>query len=346
MIEIKNEGVILRGEYGFEKNGVFNPSCVSVGDEVWMYYRAVDKNKISSIGFCRLKKNEVVERFDQPILVPEHYYEKSGIEDPRITKIDETYYLFYCAYDGVNARIAYATTKKLPHFVKQGLIMPDLTYKEAGELLKKNKSLSSKYAAFEQIYEHNRGENVLLWEKDAFLFPEKTDGKFTLCHRVLPGIQIVFFKDFSELTADFWQKYFSRLEDYDVIEPSFEYDSWNVGGGCPPLKTAAGWLLIYHTVENVPETGRVYHASAALLDLDNPLRVIARLDKPLFSPTSKYEKEGVVDNVVFPTSALVENGRLYIYYGGGDNVIALKSIDLDLLIETLLKNQSNQKTTT
>ncbi len=341
MVEIENKGVLLEPKYDFEKGGVFNPACVSVGDEVRMYYRAVSENNISTIGFCKIKNDEVIERQDSPIFAPEYDYEAKGMEDPRITFIDGIFYLFYTAYDGKNAQIAYATTKELPHFQKQGLLLPKITYEKAGELFKKT-DLSIRYKYFEEEYQNANGDNALLWEKDAFLFPEKIDGKFALGHRVLPGIQIVYFKNFKELTKDFWSDYLTDLDEYIMIEPKFWFDSRNVGGGCPPLKTEYGWLLIYHTVEH-SSLGRRYHAAAALLDISDPKKVIGRLSEPLFSPELNFEKKGIADNVVFPTAILKSGDQLKIYYGAADRVIALKSLSYKELIDTLRVSPSESK---
>ncbi|MCX6808676.1 MAG: pesticidal protein Cry7Aa [Candidatus Berkelbacteria bacterium] len=333
MLTIKNEGIVLRPLYDFEIGGVLNPACIEIMGELWMFYRAVNKENKSTIGFCRFKNNELVERFDTPLLVPEYDYEKEGLEDPRITFLNGKYYLFYTAYDGKNARIAYATAEKLPFFKKRGLLLPSISYEKAGELFRST-DLSLRYKAFEERYQESRGKDILLWEKDAFLFPEKIDGKYLLCHRVLPGIQIVSFEHFSDLTEDFWKNQLSHLDQFTILEPKYWYDSWNLGGGCPPIKTKSGWLLIYHTVQQ-SSLGRVYHASAALLDSANPLKVIGRLENPLFSPSSEYEKSGVVNNVVFPTSAILEGDRVMIYYGAGDKMIAAKSVNLNALLEEL-----------
>jgi predicted GH43/DUF377 family glycosyl hydrolase len=126
-----------------------------------------------------------------------------------------------------------------------------------------------------------------------------------------------------------------------VLDPLYWYESRNVGGGCPPIKTKAGWLVIYHAVEDTP-LGKIYHAAAALLDLNNPLKVIGRLKEPLFSPKTSWEKRGVVNNVVFPTGAIIKNRRLFIYYGGGDACIGSKSIGLNSLL-TALKNEGGVK---
>jgi predicted GH43/DUF377 family glycosyl hydrolase len=101
MLKIKDEGIILeKTDLEFENKAVFNPACIQVGDITHMFYRAINQNDISSIGYCQLVDNKVVKRLDKPVLFPEDDYEKMGAEDPRITLLDGTYYLFYTAYGG------------------------------------------------------------------------------------------------------------------------------------------------------------------------------------------------------------------------------------------------------
>jgi predicted GH43/DUF377 family glycosyl hydrolase len=175
---------------------------------------------------------------------------------------------------------------------------------------------------------------MLLFEKDASLFPQKFNHKFALLHRILPGIQIVYFNNFSELTEDRWRDYLKNLGDFIVLDPLFWFENRNIGGGCPPIETKDGWLIIYHAVEDTP-FGKIYHVSAALLDLKNPLKVLGRLKEPLFSPKASWEKSGVTNNVVFPTGAVVRDKRLYIYYGAADKLIAAKSVNLTELLTEL-----------
>lgn len=340
MITIKNEGIILeKTNLAFENKGVLNPACIQVGDITHMFYRAINYNDISSIGYCQLKDNKVVKRLAEPILFPEYDYEKKGVEDPRITLLEGLYYLFYTAYDGKNALIAYATSKDLIHFVKQGSVSPKISYDEAEDIFRKSK-VREKYTLFEMSFKEREGKDVLLFEKDACLFPKKFDHKFALLHRILPGIQLVCFDNFSELTDDRWRDYFKNLGDFIVLDPLYMFESRNIGGGCPPIETKDGWLIIYHAVEDTP-LGKVYHASAALLDLRNPLKVLGRLKEPLFSPQASWEKIGVINNVVFPTGAVVRDMRLFIYYGAADKLIAAKSVDLAELL-TELKNSPPQ----
>jgi len=300
-----------------------------------MYYRAVDGDHFSSVGYCTLIDNKIIKRLDHPLLNREHPYERHGVEDPRITQIDGLYYLVYTVYDGKNATFAYATSGDLHHFTKHGVIAPQLTYKEVGLLLGKVADLNEGYHYFETHTTKIAGENVLVWEKDAVLFPKKIDGKFVMLHRILPGIQICFFEKFEDLKTPFWEDHIKNLNQHILLEPKYPHENAYVGGGCPPIETEKGWLIIYHSVEEKGR-GKIYHASAALLDLHDPRKVIGRLKEPLFSPSSEWEKVGEVNNVVFPTGTIVQKDKLTIYYGAADSVIAAKSMSLSELIRVLL----------
>lgn len=337
-MKIKSEGVILRKRpFEFESNGVLNPACIKDKGFTHMLYRAVRDGGYSSVGYCQIDGKKILKRLGYPIIVPEHDYEKGGIEDPRITKIGDTYYILYTAYDGFNARIAYATSKNMLHFEKHGLISPPMTYEDAENIFNKT-GVSEKYIFFESQTREGR-DKIMLWEKDAVLFPEKINGKFVMLHRILPGIQIAYFDDFSDLNLKYWKKYLSELNRHVVMDPKYPHENRYIGSGCPPIKTKDGWLLIYHAIE-LTLTEKIYHASAALLDLNNPGKVIARLKKPLFSPTEVWEKKGVVNNVVFPTGAVVKGDSLYIYYGAADDCIGLKIVSIS---ELLLKLKSEKE---
>jgi predicted GH43/DUF377 family glycosyl hydrolase len=337
MLEIKDEGIILeKTNLGFENKAVCNPACIQVDDITHMFYRAINQNNISSIGYCQLINNKVVKRLKEPILFPEHDYEKNGVEDPRITFLEGTYYLFYTAFDGRNARIAYATSNNLVNFVKKGLIFPNITYDEASKIFHQ-KHLKEEYFISKFYLETEfRGLNFL-WEKDALLFPKKINKQFALNHRIRPDIQIIYFQNFKDLTDDYWKAYLKELKKYILLEPKFQFENRYIGGGCPPIETEDGWLIIYHAVEDTPFR-KIYHACAALLDLKNPLKVLGRLTEPLFSPTASWEKSGITDNVVFPTGAVIRDERLHIYYGAADKLIAMKSINLKELLTELKKS--------
>jgi beta-1,2-mannobiose phosphorylase / 1,2-beta-oligomannan phosphorylase len=107
-----------------------------------------------------------------------------------------------------------------------------------------------------------------------------------------------------------------------------------VGAGPPPIKTKHGWLLIYHGVDN----DHVYRAGAALLDLKDPGKVLGRTTQPILEPKEPYEKNGDVNNVVFPTGASVRDAKLFVYYGAADKVCCVATADLENLVDHVLKD--------
>ncbi len=340
MLKIKKEGVVLAPtKLKFESKSVFNPGILQDGKTVHMIYRAIDEHHRSCLGYARFEGPlKLVERWKKPFMQPKHKYEKVGIEDARIVKIKDTIYMTYVVHDGQNAMTAYSYGKDLFNLKRGGVISPRLSYRKVAKLFSYSK-LKDDYYTFKSYYIDYVDKNVRVWDKDGFFFPEKIKRKFAFVHRILPDTQIAYVNDISKLkTNEFWIDNIKKLSRYVILEPEFGWETRHVGGGCPPIKTKKGWLFIYHGVEPKNQ-GRIYHAGAALLDLKNPTRVIARLPKPLFSPTLKYEKRGHVSNVVFPTGTAIFGKHLYIYYGAADSHIAAASVNLDSLIKELLKHR-------
>ena len=342
-VAVEKLGVILEPtERSFEKRAVLNPGVYQEGEFVHLFYRAIDGRNLSSIGYARLKgPTEVVERRTSPIIRREWDYEKKGVEDPRIVKIGRTFYMTYVAHDGKNAMTAYATSADLKIFKKRGIISPRITYDDAADMFR-DEQLKDRYFMFEAYYEEFAGKDVLLWEKDIFLFPKKIGGKYALLHRVLPDIQLMYFNRIGELKQQkFWKEHLQKLPQHVLLENKYWFESRNIGGGAPPIETKDVWLLIFHTVEEL-NRARIYHASAALLNKENPLKVIGRLDYPLFSPQREWEKKGFVSNVVFPTGTALFGDDLYIYYGSADKRIAVAKVKLSELISEL-KSKGDKK---
>ncbi len=157
-----------------------------------------------------------------------------------------------------------------------------------------------------------------------------------MLHRIWPGIQIVYFDHWKDLTKAFWEDYLRNLTDHIVLDPKDLFEVNYIGAGGPPIETEDGWLLIYHGVQETIK-GRTYHAKAALLHLDKPEIEISRLPYPLFSPTKKWEKHGIVDNVVFPTGNALFGDDLYVYYGAADKYIGVVKMSLKRILHELLK---------
>jgi len=339
MIEVLKHGVLMnKTVLGFENEGVLNPAVIAEGETIHLFYRAVSTGNYSSIGYSTLNTPLTInERYDRPVLFSQFEYETHGIEDPRIVKIDDLFYLTYTAFDGVNALGALATSNDLIHFEKQGLIVPRISYDEFSRLAASKDIINEKYLRYnlhEGISER-QGKKVFLWDKNVVFFPRRINGKLHFIHRVKPDIQLVAVDNLQELTPEYWQHYFLHLDECIVLTPKYPHEVSYLGGGCPPIETPYGWLLIYHGVCDTIK-GYVYSACAALLDLNNPVNELARLPYPLFQPEEEWELKGAVNNVCFPTGAVVQGDTLFIYYGAADEQIACASVSLSALINELL----------
>ena len=289
----------------WEEKSTFNPAGVVHNDSIQLYYRAVDSRAISSIGHATITRDmKIAERPDLPILFPDHPWEELGCEDPRITSFDNNYYMLYTAYSRRGPRIALAKSVDLRAFEKIGLIGPDLP------------------------------------DKDAALFPETFDGKLVLIHRIEPSIRLAYFEvDQFERLADlstrsqYWTKYLRELDTHIVMKPQESWEERKVGLGPPPIRTSEGWLIIYHGVDK----NDVYRAGVALTDLDDPKKIIARSKTPILEPKEAYEKQGFVENVVFPEAAMIWQKILYVFYGAADTACCLATAPIEELLEWLVE---------
>ncbi|HPN67953.1 MAG TPA: pesticidal protein Cry7Aa [Saprospiraceae bacterium] len=343
MVEVNKLGIILgKSDFDFENEGVLNPGVIREGETTHMFYRAVAKNNYSSIGYCTLNgAHEVTSRNQTPLLSPMADYEKHGMEDPRIVKIDDVYYLTYTAYDGLNALGALATSTDLISWERHGIIVPLITYNDFKTLIETNSAISEKYTRFNQYSKSHESqeEPIFLWDKNLIFFPRKINDKFCFLHRIKPDIQVVVsIEKLEDLTTEFWKAYFLAFNDHVVLSPKFEHEISYVGGGCPPIETASGWLIIYHAVHDTLQ-GYVYSACAALLDINDPNKEIARLPYPLFFPQKSWELKGEVNNVCFPTGAVLDLDTLLIFYGAADERIALATLSLEALLAELINNR-------
>lgn len=290
---------------------VFNPGAWHDGDRLHLLFRAVPAgyrrihlddaapgepevgydDYISYIGYAHSDDGEHFTWHEQPFLAPDAPFDRCGAEDPRITCLGGTCYITYTALsepafgaaDGV--RIGLASTTDFTSVTKHGVIGPAKR------------------------------------DKDAVLFPRRIDGRIAMLHRIVPDVQLVYFDDEAQLCdppAGFWERHLADLDAHIVLRPIPDtWESKKVGAGPPPIETDEGWLLIYHGVDD----DHVYRMGLALLDLDDPRRVIARTEDPLLEPVEPYEREGDVPNVVFPEGAAVVDGTLHLYYGAADKVI-------------------------
>lgn len=304
------ENPILRPleQHEWEKMAAFNPASFFAGGKVNIVYRASSGTNISTFGLATsIDGFHISERLSEPIYIPRENFEKNnegknyGCEDPRITEIDDRFYMCYTAYNG----------HELPRVAITSISVQDFLQRKWNWDIPKLISPPG------------------IDDKDACLLSRKINGKYAFLHRMQLCIWIDFIDtlEFSEgkiLTGDI------------IIEPRPDkWDSNKIGIAAPPVETKDGWLLLYHGID----TESHYSVGALLLDLENPKSVLARLDYPVFTPETVYEKEGIVPNVVFPCGTVVLEGNLIIYYGGADKVVGAASVELSALLEELLKSK-------
>jgi len=348
MVKINKLGIILSPtENEFENNGALNPGIYQDGNIVHILYRAVKDGNVSTVGYAKAEgAMNIIERREKPLIDIEFEYESHGVEDVRLVKIEDVYYLTYTAYDGVNAMGALATSKDLITFEKHGIITPRInfeTYKK--QIAKCSDKLNPKYHDYEKLFDGrglNGDDSVMVRDKDLVFFPKKINGKFAMLHRIWCGIQIAYFDKWEDLTDEYWKDHMENLADNIILDPKEGIDIHYIGAGGAPIETEDGWLLIYHGVQKTKK-GNVYHAKVALLDINDPKIIISELDTPIFSPTETWELDGVVNDVVFPTGHSLFGDDLYVYYGAADKHTAVAQLNINELLAELKNDKWNKR---
>ena len=273
---------------GFEARGVFNPAVVRDGDRYVMLYRAQDAKGTSRLGIATSGDGIHFLRERDPVLTPEAEYElHGGVEDPRLTKIGETFYLTYTAYDGKDAQLALATSEDLRRWERRGVIMPA-----------------------------NKGRWNVKWTKAGAILDEPVGGRYWMYYMAdaqsgSDQMGVASSKDGLRWKEALDQPVLARrpgLFDSRVVEP-----------GPPPLMTPDGILLVY----NGADDRLVYRTGWVLFDREDPTRVVARSDTPVFEPQREWELHGQVPNVVFVEGLVREGARWLFYYGGADKQVGV-----------------------
>jgi len=296
-------------ERKWESKAVFNPAAIYENGKVHILYRAMGEDNKSVIGYAVSTDGETInERLPYPVYTPREPFEMKikegnfGCEDPRVVRIDDRFYMTYTAFDG---------GENPPRVVLSSIKADDF--------------LNRRWEWEKPILISPPNID----DKDASLFPKKIKDKYVFLHRINDDIWIDFFDDL-------------KFENNKYLDGSImmhtRVDHWDqkkIGIAGPPIETGKGWLLLYHGIN---ETG-IYKVGACLLDIESPDTILSRLSYPIFEPEEKYEKEGLVNNVVFPCGNVVIDKTLYIYYGGADKVLGVAKMDLKMLLDELSKYQ-------
>jgi len=296
--------ILLPTKNQWENRWVYNCGVTIYQGKILLLYRAQGDDKISRLGLALSQDGRTIsERLDKPIFAPDidSEYETLGVEDPRITKIDQTYYIVYTAaslYPEITdeapvndplespwrVRVSIAHTQDFQNFTRHGVVVSHID------------------------------------SKDAALFPEKINGQYVLLHRVLPDIRLAIGDSFSHFK-----------ERGPIVWPRKSgWDMERVGIGSPPIKTPYGWLVVYHGTS----AGRqAYSLGLLLLDLADPTQVIARSEEPILEPEETWEEKGHVPRVVFTCGAVFWHDEFLVYYGAADEVIGLAFTKADTVLD-------------
>jgi len=297
--------ILTAKNWPYAANSVFNPAATIYNGKVLLLARVEDRR-----GFSHLTKavsDDGVSNWfidDMPTIEPdpENYpEEKWGIEDPRITWVEELgkYAVVYTAFSEGGPMVAMALTEDFETFERLGPVMPPE-------------------------------------DKDAVLFPKRINGKWLLIHRPIPA--------YSEPGAHIWISMSEDLKfwgEHQILINARKGGWWDankVGINTPPLETDEGWLILYHGVRQTA-AGAIYRLGLALLDLENPLKVLRRSDEWVFGPQEIYEREGDVHDVVFPCGWIHDKatGEIKMYYGAADTCIALATTNVSDLLDYIMK---------
>lgn len=276
-----------RGD-GWESAGTFNPAVVLQNGKFVMLYRAQDAHGTSRLGYAESADGIHFTRRPKPVLSPEAAYEKDGgVEDPRLVKFGDTYYLTYTGYNTRDAQLCLATSHDLIQWERKGVILP--------------------------AYKGNWNTG---WTKSGAIVPEKIDGKYWMYFLgTTPDkndqMGLVYSSDLVHWTE--------ATETPVLPRRPGQFDSRVVEPGPSPILTPTGIVLIY----NGADDKLVYRTAVAVFDRKDPRKVLYRSEQPIFAPEKEWEKVGQVPNVVF-VEGMVERGNRYLfYYGGADKYVGV-----------------------
>lgn len=307
-----------RPDHEWEGLAVFNTAAIQLDGRVHFIYRAVGYEGVSVFGYAASSDGvNIDERSDEPVYVdtstPSAYAADDapvecgygsgpnlcGCEDPRLTRVGDTLFMTYTAFDGRHPPGVAITSIAVQDFVAR----------------RWNWKPPVLISALHEAH------------KNWVVFPERISGRYAVLHGISPGIMIDFHDqlDFADGAC--------VPSRYACAGRDDAWDSRVRGAGPPPIRTPAGWLLLYHAMDR-RDPGR-YKLGAMLLDLRDPSRILGRLPYPLLEPDARYENDGLKAGVVYACGAALIGDLLHVYYGGADTVVCAATISLERLLAQL-----------
>lgn len=316
---------------------VCNPGAWYENGKFYLLYRAAgnDVEHMIRFGLAISDDGFNFERVsNKPVFEPSLDGHDSGaVEDPRIVKFGKDFYVTYASRPYPPGQYW-----KNAHDV----ISTPNTYEEAPSFLKENIANTSLAVTkdFKNWKRLGRITPANLDDRDVILFPERINGKHQGKYALLRRPKQWVGKNYNTEYPAIWITFSDDLLVWDQSSQLLikgREGSWEekVGGNTPPIKTDAGWLLLYHGVENGGKG--YYRVGAALLDKNDPTKVLARTPEPIMEPKEWYEMEGPYPGCVFPVGNVVVGEELYVYYGAADKYCGIATCNLEDLITHILQ---------
>lgn len=258
---------------------------------------------------------EFIMKLDRPVISPSDNPEaidSAGIEDARLSKIGNTFYAWYCGFNGKDGAACAAYSEDLLHWTRVAPLPGNINN---------------------------------TYNKDHVVFPERIFGKWWMLHRPWgPGVSrindmVIRLASSDDLLGP-WEDAGEIMRAYP--DPKKE-STWVGAGPCPISLGGNQFLLIYHTGCYFPDKYREYDACAALLDFnlytkDKPENIVVRRLEPLMVPETEWEINKYLRiDIIFPMGIYIYKGDLIMVYGAGDKCTCAAKIPFNELLQSLEK---------
>ncbi len=291
--------IITSKDLPYPAHTIFNPAATIFENNTLLLARVEDRKGFSHLAKAISKDGVSNWMFDKgPTINAEsdiHPEERWGIEDPRITWMT----------DLRKWAITYTSFSRTGPMISLALTIDFVNFEKKGPIMPPD-------------------------DKDSALFPRKFNGKYILIHRPCSDGHRAHIWISSSTDLKSWGEHQILL---NAREGGW-WDANKIGLSAQPLETSDGWLILYHGVKNTA-AGAIYRLGLALLDLEDPSKVLKRSNEWIFGPEEPYEKFGDVSDVVFPCGWILDemSGIVSMYYGGADSCIALATAKLSELLQ-------------
>ena len=304
--------------YAWQALATFNGCPVRVGRHTHIFFRALSLEQYNDIAQARLSFSTVghavsTDGFNfknpKPFIFPEYSWERFGCEDPRVTEMDGTYYIFYTAlstypFNAAGIRVGVALSRDLKKVDEKHPVTP-------------------------------------FNAKAMTMFPEKIGGRIAAIlsvdtDRPPAKTGIIYFDTPSRMwDEEYWNRWYGDIDRYTVN--LMRRDDDHVEIGAPPVAVDRGWLLLYSHISRYGTNDVLFGIEAVILDRDDPTVIVDRTYGPILVPDEYNEKYGMVPDVIFPSGALTEKKTVHIFYGAADTTCNVASVPLDDLYGSMEK---------